>query len=206
MTDFHICSISDCGKAAVARGWCNAHYRRWKRHGSPVLGRTPPGEPFHWIIKNAEYDSKDCLIWPYARGGNGYAIVVVEGQNRVASRVMCEMAHGNAPEATYDAAHSCGNGHLGCMNPAHLRWAKHSENCEDRVRHGTSNRGVRHGTSNRGVRHGNAKLQEADIVTIRSLKGKATLKEVADKFGISFQHVSAIQRGDRWAHFEAMNA
>lgn len=33
------CTIPDCGKPVIARGWCEGHYRRWRRHGSPVGGR-----------------------------------------------------------------------------------------------------------------------------------------------------------------------
>lgn len=35
-----ICSILDCERPALARGWCNKHYSRWKRHGDPV--NLPP--------------------------------------------------------------------------------------------------------------------------------------------------------------------
>lgn len=29
------CSVQDCGRACLARGWCGMHYQRWKIHGSP---------------------------------------------------------------------------------------------------------------------------------------------------------------------------
>lgn len=32
------CSIDDCGKPMLARGWCSAHWTRWKRHGDPMAG------------------------------------------------------------------------------------------------------------------------------------------------------------------------
>lgn len=32
------CSVSDCGRASVRRGWCDPHYRRWRSHGDPTLG------------------------------------------------------------------------------------------------------------------------------------------------------------------------
>lgn len=41
-----ICTIDGCGKPVLVleRGWCNAHYRRWKRHGDPLVTlRNPPG-------------------------------------------------------------------------------------------------------------------------------------------------------------------
>lgn len=41
------CKISGCEIAAYARGWCNKHYQRWRKHGDPLtLGvrksRRPP--------------------------------------------------------------------------------------------------------------------------------------------------------------------
>lgn len=33
-----ICSVEGCEKTALARGWCGAHYRRWREHGGPLLG------------------------------------------------------------------------------------------------------------------------------------------------------------------------
>lgn len=30
------CEIEGCGKPLVARGWCTAHWTRWKRHGAPT--------------------------------------------------------------------------------------------------------------------------------------------------------------------------
>lgn len=37
-----LCSIPDCGKPAIKRGWCNAHYKRWLRHGDPKAGAASP--------------------------------------------------------------------------------------------------------------------------------------------------------------------
>lgn len=33
------CAIDTCTGDVVARGWCEAHYRRWRRHGNPLAGR-----------------------------------------------------------------------------------------------------------------------------------------------------------------------
>lgn len=32
------CSIAECPKAPQTRGWCGAHYSRWKRYGDPTMG------------------------------------------------------------------------------------------------------------------------------------------------------------------------
>lgn len=39
------CIIANCGKAIFARGWCSAHYTRWKRHGDPLAGRAYYRQP-----------------------------------------------------------------------------------------------------------------------------------------------------------------
>lgn len=38
------CSVPDCNKNVKSRGWCSAHYERWRKHGSTdvVLDPVPP--------------------------------------------------------------------------------------------------------------------------------------------------------------------
>lgn len=43
MTSIMICSIENCEKPSSKRGYCNAHYIRFRRHGNPELGRRTPG-------------------------------------------------------------------------------------------------------------------------------------------------------------------
>lgn len=31
-----LCAIDGCGLKFHARGWCRAHYTRWRRYGNPV--------------------------------------------------------------------------------------------------------------------------------------------------------------------------
>lgn len=39
-----ICSVPNCGKKPISRGWCPAHYRRWSLYGDPN-GGGPLREP-----------------------------------------------------------------------------------------------------------------------------------------------------------------
>ena len=36
-----LCKVGNCDRDAVTRGWCPAHYKRWLRHGDPLLGAKP---------------------------------------------------------------------------------------------------------------------------------------------------------------------
>lgn len=35
------CSIDDCPKPRLSRGWCSAHYQRWKKYGDPTFHPAP---------------------------------------------------------------------------------------------------------------------------------------------------------------------
>lgn len=42
MATSRLCLIPDCNKPAKSRGWCNAHYERYRLHGDPLgLGYSP---------------------------------------------------------------------------------------------------------------------------------------------------------------------
>lgn len=132
------------------------------------------------------HEGEDCIIWPFTRVQNGYGVLGLNGRIVVASRTMCELAHGEPPTPEHDAAHSCGKGHEGCVNPKHLGWKTPSENSLDRRAHGT------HATSQWGSA---GKLQPIEIEQIRALRDSATQRQIAEQFGISDRTVRDIFRG-----------
>lgn len=185
-----VCSINGCNRKTNCRGWCEAHYTRWRRYGDPCGGRTALGEPLRFLLSETAVacSSDDCLTWPYKRGSHGYGIVLIDGQRQYAHRIICEAAHGPAPSDRHEAAHSCGKGHEGCINPRHLRWATPKENCADTLIHGTHNRGERNGA---------AKLTEAAVRHIRQ-SGRNS-RELSEKYGVVPATVRAVRRGANWA-------
>lgn len=38
------CTVEDCPRPTLARGWCNAHYKRWRKTGDPQ-GSVPRKRP-----------------------------------------------------------------------------------------------------------------------------------------------------------------
>lgn len=185
-----VCSVIGCERPHRVGGMCKPHYDRMRRHGDPNAGRTAPGELQRFYEEVVlRYDGDECLIWPYGRAASGYAQMKKNGKYRTVSRFVCEDIYGPPPPEKNYSAHSCGNGHLGCVSKKHLSWKTQAENMADRLLHGTDDR---------GGKHKNAKLTEEKVRQIISLKGKCTQKELAVRFGVSYQHISGIHCGKRW--------
>jgi hypothetical protein len=185
------CGVTSCEDAYYAQGFCQKHYWRNKRNGSPQSHRTSPGDVLRWIEKNVSYRGDDCLKWPFpASDRKGYGRVQFRGKVWVASRVMCVLAHGEPPTPEHHAAHICGNGDEGCMNPCHLEWKTLIANEADKAIHGTMARGEAHGA---------AMLTEENVLEIRRLKGVMFQREIAEIFGVAKTTVGAIHSGRNWA-------
>ncbi|MER9217889.1 hypothetical protein NKI48_02990 [Mesorhizobium sp. M0644] len=184
------CKVDGCDKPRHGRGWCKAHYTRWERHGDPLSGRTPKGEPERYLREVVlTYEGDECLPWPYGKSDDGYGRLTVEGRQRLVSRLVCEHKHGPTPTPEHEAAHSCGRGSEACCTKQHLSWKTRIENEADKLIHGTMIRGERHGL---------AKLTEPEVRQIIALKGKMLQREIAEQFGIGQPHVSTIHRKSAW--------
>lgn len=187
------CKVDECAGSPHARGLCGMHYRRLMKKGrtsTDPLSRSP-GEA--WILENCAYDGEECIKWPFKSDHSGRGIVVFKGRRMTSPRAMCWAAHGEPTSEDYQAAHSCGNGHLGCVNPRHLRWATHMENVADRAEHGRDRRGSDINT---------AKLSEKDVLEIRSLEGSYTCSNIAEIYGVTKSTVVKIISRKTWAWLE----
>ncbi|MGR9413139.1 hypothetical protein [Rhizobium leguminosarum] len=170
------------------------HYRRLLRHGDPLGGRTPDGEPLRFIQEVAlRHTGDDCLTWPFCKMDNGYGQINIGGKICIVSRYVCELAHGAPPTPDHDAAHSCGKGHQGCIAPGHLIWKTRAQNIEDMLIHDTHHR---------GERNWNAKLKEAEVRTIINLKGIESQHNLAERFGVARGTVASIHQGKSWFWME----
>lgn len=186
-----ICSVDGCDKSGrLTRGMCVLHYKRFLRHGDPLAGRTQKGVPLKWIEDNKNHKGDECLAWPFYISPSGYGRINMGGSGSwVAARVMCQASHGPAPTPDHQAAHSCGKGHRGCVNPKHLYWATPVENAEDKIGHGTHKRGEDCHT---------ARLTKAQVVEIRARVGSERGVDLAAEFGVSQMAISDIKNRRRW--------
>jgi hypothetical protein len=88
------CLVDGCDKRVYARGWCNAHYTRWKRHDDPLGGgrtHTPKG--------STSCEHEGCVRAMHANG-------------------LC-VTHGNAANAARYAEQPCSI--EDCPRPMHRR-------------------------------------------------------------------------------------
>lgn len=193
-----VCSVEGCNKSSHVRGWCWAHYLRWYKHGNPLSGGTAKKEPMRFFREVVlRHGGDECLVWPFVRGGRGYGQFFYEGKMQYVHRVLCREVHGPSPTPKHEAAHACGNGHKGCVNPKHVSWKTSAENKADMIVHGTRCS---------GERNGHAKLTKSDVHQIRALRGVRTQEEIGKLFGVDQSHVCDIQLGNRWRDIGAENS
>lgn len=195
MASERICSVDKCGKPHLARGLCQMHYRRRERHGDTGKRSRPSnGEAQRYYAEIVtQYEGDDCLSWPFSVSTAGYArLYCGDGRTNVASRRLCEDVNGKAPSPLHDAAHSCGRGHLGCVNKRHLSWKTKKQNHADRLLHGTDNRGEKHNL---------AKLTASAVTSIRSDDRPHSV--IARDHDVTVSAIQAVKSGRNWAWLAA---
>lgn len=185
------CAIPGCGPFwPLRKGLCNKHYDRLKLYGDPLGGGTFRGMPRAWLDAHVDFDGPECLIWPFAVKAQGRGGLKLGERDVFAPRLMCELANGPPPTPKHQAAHSCGQGHMGCVHPKHLRWDTRVGNAADRVLHGTDCRGEKSPF---------AVLKEAEVVVIKRLQGVETQVSLAERFHVSRGAIRSIHSGLSWA-------
>jgi hypothetical protein len=155
----------------------------------------PKEDQLRFLELAPEYTGDDCLTWPYGTDSKGYGRISLDGKERIVSRLVCKAAHGEPPTPKHEAAHSCGKGHLACINPHHLSWKTPAQNRADCIVHGTHIRGSDHKV---------AKLDAERVRTIRlELLRGVRQKDLAKRFGVSRGTVSDIASRRLWGWLDA---
>lgn len=167
---------------------CNRQWQRdnYERHRKE-RGRGRVSKAIRYISDVVmSYEESDCLFWPFFKRSDGWTSIVINDVQVSVTRYVCALAHGEAPSDIHHAAHSCGNGHLVCVNKNHLRWATPFENNQDKFIHGTVLS---------GENAPSAKLSDEDVVEIRRLAQRLSYRELSERFGVSLGHVTKIAKG-----------
>lgn len=192
-----ICPVDGCGNFQIAKGLCKTHHARLMK-GLPLVARSKArkGEPLAFLQSLVGTDDKECILWPYAGKniGKGYGRIKHEGVQMNASRLVCIFAHGEPEDDSLQAAHSCGKGHLGCVNPNHVSWKTPSDNGMDRHQHGTAYIGA----SNH-----NTKLNEDQARYIKQeLLAGTKSADLARLFGVNRGTIACIKNGRSWGYVQ----
>ena len=179
---------------AIGRGYCSKHYQRCHAEWRCKTNNSR-GEKVNKFMREVvlPFSEDRCLLWPFYRDPDGYAgkIRWNKSEPENACRVICREVHGDPPSVNSQAAHNCGNGHLGCVNPRHLEWKSPKENKADELVHGTRRR---------GTKNVHAKLNDEKVANIKYLlqQGDLTNKQIAERYGVSTVMISYIRSGKNW--------
>jgi hypothetical protein len=130
----------------------------------------------------------ECTSHYHYIGTSGYPCVWKDGRNQNLHKVLYEEKFGKLPKGML-VRHKCDN--TKCINMRHCIRGTVLDNARDRDSRGRGN-------PPRGERSGTAKLTEEQVRLI--LKSPSTTRELAEKFGVTPLHISAIKSHRRWAH------
>lgn len=136
-----------------------------------------------------------CWEWQAHRSTKGYGRFSLGGYGRYeqAHRFAWILAHGQIPNQLH-VLHRCDN--PPCCNPEHLFLGTNAENYADRARKGRDGSSFRPGELCR-----TSKLKWQQVEEIRALwaSGRASKREIGERFGVRASTVHKILVGETWA-------
>jgi hypothetical protein len=139
------------------------------------------------LLKYRSIDKNGCWNWSWSRNTKGYGMIT----NGVTSRMVSHFSYlfwkGKIKKGLC-VLHKCDN--PPCFNPEHLFLGTKLDNARDMISKGRVGRRA----------FNRAKLSEKNVIEIRYIwkKGRTTQRKLAAKFGVSFQHISAIVNNKQW--------
>ena len=133
----------------------------------------------------------ECWLWTGLKNEWGYGTTWRGGKNEKVHRISWILSGNTIPEG-HVVRHKCRNRH--CCNPEHLETGTQAENNADKIRDGTSNRGVKNPT---------AKLTEDQVREIRAKYASGALqKSLAEEYGVTQRTISYIITRKNWVWLE----
>lgn len=182
-----ICSVLDCDNKAVARGYCNKHWKRWRTYGTPtpdITGRMR-GAPIE--DKLVEYSmpvtESGCHLWLKRVNHAGYGQLYFRGDVWLAHRVSWTVWRGEIPDGLH-VLHKCDT--PACINPDHLFVGTNYDNVMDKVQKGRA-KGLA------GDANPRSRLSDEDVAVLRRCSN--TPEEIAALCGMSPAYIARVMRG-----------
>jgi hypothetical protein len=188
------CAYENCQKAYYAKGLCEMHWRRVRKHGTPDGGETnhAPSEERFWRGVDRK-GADEC--WLYVRGARRgkYGLFQSGGKGSPhvgAHRYSYEIHKGPIPEGLL-VMHSCDVPR--CVNPAHLSVGTYKQNAADMIAKGRHSRIAPLGSQN-----GKSKLNEELALMIKC--SSETNAQLSRKLGLSPTTIRGVRIGRTWKH------
>lgn len=186
------CQVPDCLAEAVGRGWCNRHWKRWRRYGDPLAGKwevadrglSPEGR-FWTKVQQGD----GCWEWQASRR-LGYGRFWLNGRFVAAHRFAWEQENGSVPEGL-EVCHRCDN--PPCVRPDHLFLGTTQENINDMVAKGRHRGPI-------GERAPKAKLTADKVREIRNRYPAEPIRALAREYSVSPHSIRCIVQGRTWRH------
>ena len=191
------CSMEECDRPVKGKGYCNLHYKRVWRYGSPFItkhnfgiGKTPEERFWSRVDKTSGLGpTGECWEWQGKITHHfGYGKVTINGNTEMVHRAAWILSKGIYPRLFI--LHSCDNPR--CVNPAHLREGTKKDNSQDAIKR------------NRmpiGAQRPNAILNDAKAHRIKVLRGQGVkLKQIAVLLDIAEHLVVGVIYGKSWRH------
>lgn len=147
------------------------------------------GSLYRFLLSHVGTETADCIFWPFNTNNKGYGQITVGGVVHRAHRLMYELAYGPII-AEQQVLHTCHNGHLGCVNPKHLKLGTNLDNIQDKLEAGRQLF---------GEAQGGAILKNKDIPAIIALMDEIGPSQAALRIGCSRQALNNIRIGVAWS-------
>ena len=187
----NLCSSQPCNRKAISRGFCDKHYRRFWKYGSPACCGTrkvAEGDEDQRFHQKYIVQDNGCWIWQAGTSPNNKGVLYSKfskdnGVTTSGHRFAYAKYVGEIKRGAY-ICHKCDTPL--CVNPEHLFQSDHAGNMRDMVEKGRSHTG-------RGQRANASVLTDAQAAEIRSLD--LSQSKIAAIYGISQTGVSRIKRG-----------
>lgn len=90
--------------------------------------------PKAFVENNRHIKTTECVFVPGAVKGKPSRVAYCD-RTMAAARYMALLTHGTPKNEGAVARHLCGNGHLSCINPAHIEWGTEADNIADANKH-----------------------------------------------------------------------
>lgn len=140
-----------------------------------------------------------CWLWTGKTNNKGYGDYGARKAGRRAHQVSYVLHKGPIPPGKH-VCHTCDV--RNCVNPDHLFLSDNLGNVIDKVQKGRQAQGTLIAQHTQGQQNGQAKLQDSQVLEIRSryAQGGVTQQALADTYGVNKATIGDIVTGRRWKH------